>query len=39
VKKEYPNITISRVQKVEIYENEVARNHFVESLRKAGMPD
>jgi adenylate cyclase len=39
VKKEYPNITISRVQKVEIYVNEVARNHFVESLRKAGMPD
>ena len=39
VKKEYPNMTISRVQKVEIYENEVARNHFVEGLRKAGMPD
>jgi adenylate cyclase len=34
-----PTITISRIRKNEIYKDEGARNHFVDGLRKAGLPE
>lgn len=35
----HPGLTISRVLKNEIYSDDAARSHFVDGMRKAGMPD
>jgi len=35
----HPNISISRILKIEIYQDEAARKHFVDGLRKAGLPE
>src|SRR4030081_3147198 len=35
----WATITISRIRKNEIYKDEGARNHFVDGLRKAGLPE
>jgi hypothetical protein len=39
VMKSHPDLTISRMLKLEPYSHDGARNHFVEGMRKGGLPE